>query len=110
MQTASVNLTPTAAAAAGSYPSTTGIQWPGGKGVCTVTGTFGSTSATLEYLGPNGSSWIPVAVLADDGTQTTVALAANGSIGFMLPPCRIRLTLTGGTPSALYGSADRVPE
>lgn len=111
MQTFSVNLTPTAAAAAGSYPSTAGILWQGGRGVCAVAGTFGGTTATLEYLGPDGSSWIAVAVTDPaDGSQTAVALTASGGIAFQLPPGPIRLTLTGGTPSALYATAARIPE
>jgi hypothetical protein len=110
VNTAGVNLTPTVAAAVGSFPSTAGTQWPGGLGVCDVAGTFGGTSATLEYQGPNGSTWLTVKAMDSAGVQTAVALTASGSIGFILPPCLIRLTLTGGTPSALYGTANRVPE
>lgn len=87
----------------------TGVRWEGGQGVATFAGTFGGTSATLEYLSPNGSTWIPVAAMSDAGVQTTVALTAAGFIGFILPPGQIRATLTGGTPSAMYAQADRVP-
>lgn len=104
MQTASVVLL--------SNGSTTssGKQWPGGKGVMSVAGTFGGAAVTMQYLGPNGSTWLDVKALAPDGTQTTVSLSAAGSIGFMLPPTQIRAVVTGGTPSGLYASADRVPE
>ena len=88
-----------------------GVQWPGGKGVATVVGTFGGTSATLQYLAPDGSTWLDVKTLdPSSGAQTAVALTAAGSIGFMLPPGPIRIALTGGTPSAIYANADRVPE
>jgi uncharacterized protein (DUF2345 family) len=92
------------ASATGSY-----VRWEGGQGVATFAGTFGGTSATLEYLGPDGATAIPVAAMSDAGVQTTVALTAAGAIGFILPPGRIRATLTGGTPSAMYAQADRIP-
>lgn len=92
------------ASATGDY-----VRWEGGAGVATFAGTFGGTSATLEYLGPNGSTAISVKVMDTAGVQTTVALTAAGAIGFILPPGRIRATLTGGTPSAMYAQADRVP-
>lgn len=85
------------------------VAWPGGQGVAVFAGTFGGTSATLEYQGPSQTA-IPVAAMSDAGVQTTVALTANGAIGFVLPPGQIRATLTGGTPSALYARADRVPQ
>lgn len=87
----------------------TWVAWPGGQGVAVFAGTFGGTSATLEYLGPNGSTAIPVAAMSDAGVQTTVALTAAGTIGFILPPGQIRATLTGGTPAAFFARADRVP-
>lgn len=87
----------------------TDVRWEGGQGVATFAGTFAGTSATLEYLSPNGSTWVPVAAMSDAGVQTTVTLTAAGFIGFILPPGRIRATLTGGTPSAMYAQADRVP-
>jgi hypothetical protein len=93
-----------------SNGSATGTgHWPGGLGVLTVAGTFGGTAATLEYLA-DGAAWLPVKAMAPDGVQTTVSLAANGTIGFALPPGQIRCVLTGGTPSAMYATAARVPE
>lgn len=92
------------ASATGDY-----VRWEGGQGVATVAGTFGGTSATLEYLGPDGATALPVKAMADNGAQTTVALTEAGTIVFILPPGRIRITLTGGTPSGMYARADRVP-
>ena len=92
------------ASATGDY-----VRWEGGHGVATFAGTFGGTSATLEYLGPDGTTALAVKTLADDGTQTAVALTAAGCIGFILPPGRIRAVLTGGTPTGMYAQADRVP-
>lgn len=92
------------AAATGTW-----VAWPGGQGVAAFAGTFGGTTATLEYLGPDGATPIPVAAMSDAGVQTTVALTAAGTIGFILPPGQIRATLTGGTPSAFFARADRVP-
>lgn len=101
MQTASVPLLSNGSATSAAK------KWLGGVGVLTVAGTFGGTSATLEYLGPNGSTWLPVRAMATDGTQTTVALTAAGMIGFALPPGSIRVVLTGGSPSAMYATAAR---
>lgn len=101
MQTASANLLSNASAT-GGY-----VRWEGGVGVLTVAGTFGGAVATLEYLGPDNTTALPVTAMADDGTQTTVSLAAAGMIGFMLPPGQIRCTLTGGAPSGIYATAAR---
>lgn len=84
------------------------VFWSGGRGVFTAAGTFGGTSVTLEYLGPNGTTWLPVKAMDSAGVQTTVALTDSGMIVFELPPGRIRAVATGGTPSALFARADRV--
>jgi hypothetical protein len=82
--------------------------WGGGRGIFTAAGTFGGTSVTLEYLGPNNTTWLPVRAMDPAGVQTTVALADSGMIGFELPPGSIRAVATGGTPTALFARADRV--
>lgn len=102
MQSASVNLI--------SNGSATGSgQWPGGEGVLSVAGTFGGTTVTLERLGPDSVTWLPVKAMAPDGTQTTVSLTAAGMIGFALPPGAVRCVLTGGAPTGIYATAARVP-
>lgn len=85
-----------------SNESATGsvVQWGGGTGVFAVAGTFGGTSASLQFLGPDGSTWI------EAGTDTTKTAAGGGV--FVLPPCRIRCALTGGTPSGMYAQAELV--
>lgn len=105
MHTASVQLL-TNASATGSANN-----WPGGKGVMSVAGTFGGATVTMQYLGPNNTTYLDVKVMdPSTGTQTTVSLTDSGSIGFILPPVPIRVVVTGGAPSALYASASRVPE
>lgn len=84
------------------------VEWNGGRGVLSAAGTFGGTSVTLEYMGPDAATWLPVRVMASDGVQTTVALTAAGMFGFELPPGRIRGAATGGTPTDLFVRADRV--
>lgn len=105
MQTASVQLLSNASATGAA------AAWPGGRGVMNIVGTFGGTSATLQHLGPDNSTWLDVKTMDPaTGTQATVSLTANGSIGFILPPTQIRAVLTGGAPSAMYAAAARVPE
>lgn len=85
-------------------------QWPGGDGVVDVVGTFGGATITLQYRGPDASTWLDLKTMdPSTGAQTTVSLTANGSIGFSLPPNEIRLVVTGGTPSALHAAANRIP-
>lgn len=95
----------TAQAAAGNGAA---ANWGGGRGLFLAAGTFGGTSVTLEVLGPNGSTWLPVKAMDSAGVQTTVALTDSGMFVFELPPGSIRAVATGGTPSALYARADRV--
>lgn len=79
----------------------TGKLWAGGRGTFQVRGTFGGTSASLEYLADDSATWLTV------GTDTTKTAAGLGN--FDLPPGRLRVSLTGGTPSAMFARADRVP-
>lgn len=105
MQTASVVLLSNASATSAA------AGWPGGRGVMNIIGTFGGATATLQHLGPDNATWLDVKTMDPvSGTQTTVSLTANGSIGFLLPPTQIRVVLTGGAPSGIYAAAARVPE
>lgn len=85
-----------------SNASATGsaAQWDGGTGVFTAAGTFSGSTVTLQFLGPDSSTWINV------GVDTTLAAAGGG--GFVLPPCRIRAAVSGGPPSGMYAQADKV--
>lgn len=105
MQTHSVQLLSNAAATSAA------ANWPGGRGVMNIVGTFGGATATLQHLGPDNATWLDVKTMdPSSGVQTAVSLTANGSIGFLLPPTQIRAVLTGGAPSAIYAAAVRVPE
>lgn len=95
MHSASVELLVNAAATSAS------LQWPGGQGVFSAVGTFGGATLSLQFMGPDGSTWI------DAGVGTTLTAAGAGI--FFLPPSPIRCTVTGGSPSGLYARAQRVP-
>jgi hypothetical protein len=73
------------------------MSWPGGKGTFNVVGTFGGTSAILQFLGADGTTWIAA------GTDTT--LSAGGAGNFDLPAVSIRANLSGGSPSGIYANA-----
>lgn len=74
------------------------VDWIGGTGVFAVTGTFGGATVSLEFLGPDGATWLAV------GTDTTKT--ANGAGLFTLYPASIRAAVSGGTPSALHARVD----
>lgn len=78
------------------------INWPGGTGhfVAVCSGWNGAT-ATLQFRGPDGSTWVPM------GADTT--LAANGTGLFECQPGSIRVAISGAVPSAgVYASVNRV--
>ncbi len=71
------------------------VQWEGGKGSFFCQATWGGGSVTLQYMGPDGSTWEAV------GTDTT--LTADGGGNFELPQCHLRIsvvTATGVTAKA----------
>lgn len=75
-------------------------QWPGGAGMVDVVGTFGGATVTLQFLGPDGATWITVGA---DSTFT----AAGGAL-FMMRAGKLRMAVSGGAPSGLYASAEPV--
>lgn len=74
-----------------------GMLWTGGRGTFMASGTFGGATISLQFLAPNGTTWL------DAGTYTTLTAAGAGN--FDLPQCKVRASVSGGTPSALYVSA-----
>jgi hypothetical protein len=76
------------------------VLWPGGRGAFTAAGTFGGATVSLDFLGPDGATWIAM------GPETTLT-AAGGAL-FDFPQSPIRASVTGGTPSGLYAHAARV--
>ena len=79
-----------------SNASATGspAQWRGGRGVLTAVATWGGGSITLQYMGPDGTTWLPVGS----------ALTANGMASFELPPGLIRAAVA--TATAAYAQAE----
>jgi hypothetical protein len=79
-----------------SNASATGApaQWRGGRGVLTAVATWGGGNIALQYMGPDGATWLAV------GT----ALTANGLSTFELPPGLIRAAVT--TATAAYAQAE----
>jgi hypothetical protein len=75
-------------------------RWVGGTGVFAVCGTFGGATVKLQFLGPDGATWVDV------GTDTN--LTAAGGAMFILPAVQIRAAVSGGAPSGLAASAEQV--
>lgn len=76
-----------------------GFDWPGGDAVFVADGTFGGCTVALQ-IQLLGGTWI------NTGVNTT--LTAPGAGGVTLPPCQIRASVTGGSPSALNVALARV--
>lgn len=82
--------------------NTNGAQqsWPGGTGTFEGCGSFGGGTLSLQVLGADGTTWLPV------GASTS--LSAPGLAAFTLRPGQIRAVLSGATgPTGVYASAWR---
>lgn len=71
------------------------VSWGGGRGMLSAVATWGGGSVTLQYLGPDGSTWLTGAT----------ALTANGLVTFELPPGRIRIAIA--TATAVYAQVEQ---
>lgn len=74
------------------------MPWNGGAGVFTVAGNFGGATVTLQFMGPDGVTAIPM------GVDTTISTA--GGAYFVFSSGRIRAAVTGGSPTGLYAAAE----
>jgi hypothetical protein len=77
-----------------------GQQWPGGRFQFAAAGTFGGATLQLQCLLPDSATFVDVA---------GVSLTAPGHVMAELPPNRLRVVVSGGTPSGLYARASRIP-
>lgn len=78
------------------------VNCPGGLMViAAASSNWNGATATLNMLGPDGSTLLPVSP-----TQST--FTANGVGAVNLPPCVIQVVVTGGPPTALFVSIARV--
>lgn len=75
-------------------------SWPGGQGLFCAVGTFSTTSVSLQFMGPDSATWLAVS------TATTLSTAGSGL--FNLPPCQIRVTVTGAGSAGIYATAGKV--
>ncbi len=77
-------------------------QWNGGIGEFTATSSnWNSATATLEFLGPDGVTYVAA------GSNTTCTANCTGV--FYLPPGTIKVSISG-TPTALYAAAAQVTQ
>lgn len=75
-----------------------GVSWMGGKGLWVAVGTFGGSTLNLQFLGPDGQTWV-----------TLNSLGAPGQVEFDLSVCNIRTQVVGGPPSGIYSYVNRIP-
>ena len=77
-----------------------GCKVAGGTYIWSAVGTFSGATLTLEFLGPDNTTYVAI---------SGVSLTANGSaeidatIGAI-----IRCVVTGGSPSGLYSTLERI--
>jgi len=80
------------------------VWWRGGKGRFSVAGTLtGGGSISLEYLGPDATTWIT----ATDNTSSPITLTAGGGVNFELPAGPIRAAISG-TLNGVYATANTI--
>lgn len=82
------------------------VWWRGGKGRFSAVGTFtGGSSVSLEYLGPDATTWIT----ATDNTAAAnlITLTTAGGVNFELPAGPIRAAVSG-TLSGMYATANTI--
>lgn len=72
--------------------NTDAYVWPGGTGLYSAFGTFGSGTAKLQYS-EDETTWI------DTGTDSE--FTADAGIVFELPECSVRVNLNGSTTPTL---------
>lgn len=62
-----------------------------------IQGTWAGATAKLQMLGPDGATYMDI--------DSTLSFTANGVQGVDLPTgATVRVTITGGPPSAVYAS------
>ncbi len=84
-----MNLTTTFAANGNSQI----VDWDGGVGYFAAEGDFGGGTVQLEYSYDGGNTFIP--------TEASGWLTANSGKKFNLPPCKLRITLSGAANPAI---------
>ncbi len=92
--------------AAGSSPGGTAtgqpVDCPGGLMVIAVAASaWNGATASLQMLLPDGQTLINV-------SPSQAIFTANGVGTVNLPPCTIQMTISGGTPTAMFASIARV--
>ena len=93
------NLFHTTLSANGSAPSTDGQAYPGPKVAVTVSGTFGSGTATIQTQADDDTNWVDVE------TGYTAATVKEVTLGEGM---KYRVTLTGSTSPSLVVTSSLV--
>lgn len=66
-----------------------------GTYVVSADGTFGGATLQLQLLSPDGTSWLSI---------TDASFTAEGAFAIDLPKGVVRMSVSGGSPSALYAN------
>lgn len=87
------------------------IAWSGTRqearrGYFSVCGTWGGGTVVLQYLGPDGSTYVTM----QDGDFANVSLTADGSFEFVSDAATLRVTLSGATAPDLSWRVSEVKD
>jgi hypothetical protein len=73
-------------------------DWPGGLTAMVISGTVNSAVLTVQTQSGDGT-WV----------TTGVTLAVIGTVSGQVPAGRVRVLVSGATPTALYITLHRIP-
>lgn len=87
----------------GALTASSLVAWGGGLTAFTaIAGSWNGATATLQQQGPDGATLVTV-------SATQAVFTANGTGAVYLPAGQYTVTVTGGTPTGLYATLDRIP-
>lgn len=85
----------------GAVAAGTAVTCPGGNmAVLASSSNWNGATATIQILGPDGSTWLTA-------SSTNGVFTANGTGVIQLPPCSVCVSVSG-SPTSLYCTIARI--
>jgi len=83
------------AANVNSSANQTQVGWQGGRGALVIVASAYGTTVNFQLLGPDNATWI---------TLNGSTISGNSSVAYDVPAGQVRLSISGGTTTALYAN------